>query len=81
MTRTAFVVTACVIILGIYDLYAVSTEGMTSSISRYMQNAGFDAPFIVFTIGFICGHIFGYMKPLPQKDKSDGSSQTGEASS
>jgi len=71
MTRTALVVTICVITLGIYDLYAVSTGGVASSISRYMQNAGFDAPFIVFTFGFICGHLFGYMKPLPRKDKLD----------
>ena len=73
MTRTALVVTTCVIILGIYDLYAVSTGGVASSISRYMQNAGFDAPAIVFTFGFICGHLFGYMKPLSKQDKlNDG---------
>lgn len=63
MTLTAKVVTTAVIALGIYDLYAVSTGGVESTISRYMQQIGLDAPVIVFVIGFICGHIFGYMKP------------------
>lgn len=63
MKKTAAIVTACVIILGIYDLYAVATGGVETSISRFMQAAGLDAPWIVFTTGFICGHIFGYMPP------------------
>lgn len=67
MTRTALVVTGGVIALGIYDLYAVATGGVVSSVSRFMQEAGFDAPVIVFVVGFICGHIFGYMPP---KDRS-----------
>ena len=62
-TRTAMIVTACVIILGIYDLIAVATGGVVSSISRFLQDAGFRAPALVFSIGFICGHIFGYMPP------------------
>lgn len=63
MSLTAKVVTVCVIALGIYDLWAVSTGGVTSSISKFMQNSGFDAPFIVFTVGYISGHIWGYLKP------------------
>lgn len=71
MTRTAIVITACVITLGIYDLYAVFSGGVTSSISRHMQNAGLDAPFVTFTCGFICGHIFGYMKPISRRTSVD----------
>lgn len=63
MTKTAMIVTASVIALGIYDLLAVATDGVESSISRFMQNSGIQAPWIVFTVGFICGHIFGYMPP------------------
>ena len=63
MTKTAIVVTATVIALGIYDLYAFASEGVTSTISRFMQEAGLNAPVIVFSVGFICGHIFGYMPP------------------
>ena len=67
MTRTAMIVTGCVIALGIYDLYAVASGGVETSISRFMQNAGLNAPWIVFTVGFICGHIFGYMPPKTEK--------------
>lgn len=63
MTLTAKIVTTCVIALGIYDLYAVSTGGVDSTISRYLQNAAFDAPLIPFVFGFICGHVFGYLTP------------------
>lgn len=67
MTRTAMIVTAGVIILGIYDLVVVSLGGVESSVSRFMQDSGFKAPAVVFAVGFICGHIFGYMPP---KEKS-----------
>ena len=63
MTKTAIVVTATVIALGIYDLYAFASGGVTSTISRFMQEAGLNTPVIVFSVGFICGHIFGYMPP------------------
>lgn len=70
MTRTAIVVTGCVIALGIYDLWAVNFGGgLPSSISRFMQNSALEAPFISFAIGFICGHIFGYMKPECKHDQ------------
>lgn len=67
MTRTAMVVTCGVVALGIYDLAVVASGGVELSVSRFMQSAGLQAPMIVFSIGFICGHIFGYMPP---RDKS-----------
>lgn len=63
MTLTAKIVTTCVIALGIYDLYAVSTGGVDATISRYLQNSAFDAPLVPFVFGFIAGHLFAYMKP------------------
>jgi len=63
MTRTALVVTTCVIALGIYDLTVVAIGGVDESISRFLQNSAFGSPLISFTFGFICGHLFGYMKP------------------
>ena len=65
MTLTALVVTTAVIALGIYDLWAVTFGGVGSSISRLMQRSALRHPFIAFTIGYICGHIFGYMAPEP----------------
>jgi hypothetical protein len=67
MTRTAMVVTCGVVALGIYDLIAVASGGVELSVSRFLQTAGLQAPMVVFSIGFICGHIFGYMPP---KEKS-----------
>lgn len=28
----------------------------------------FEAPFFVFATGFVCGHVFGYAKPIKPKD-------------
>jgi hypothetical protein len=67
MTRTAMVITACVCVAGIYDLIAVFTGGVEPSISRVMQQAGFDAPMVVFAVGFVAGHIFGYLPPKGTK--------------
>jgi hypothetical protein len=62
MTKTSLIVTGAVITLGIYDLYAVAVGGVGTSISQFMQGAGFQSPFIIFVIGYICGHMFGFMK-------------------
>jgi hypothetical protein len=63
MTRTALIVTMGFIVLGIYDLIIVATNGVDQSISRFLQDTAFGSPLITFTFGFVCGHIFGYMKP------------------
>lgn len=69
MTTTALVTTTAVIALGIYDLIAVFFAGDESiSISRFLINVGFHAPAVVFMVGFVCGHVFGYAKPIKQKD-------------
>lgn len=69
MSITAKITTGCIIALGIYDLYAVASGGVSSSISQFMKTSGADAPFVIFTIGYICGHIFGFMR---QKCKNCG---------
>jgi hypothetical protein len=69
MKRTALLVTTLVIILGIYDLVTVVVGGVDESVSRFLQRTAFGSPLISFTFGFICGHIFGYMKPEPQDTK------------
>lgn len=61
------VVTCGVVALGIYDLVVVVSGGVELSVSRFMQTVGLQAPLIVFAIGFICGHIFGYMPPKKGK--------------
>lgn len=62
MSRTGLVITIAVIALGTYDLVVVLFTGTGSSISDWLIKAGFKAPVIVFAFGFVCGHLFGYMK-------------------
>ena len=69
MTKTSLIVTGTIIALGIYDLAAVAFGGVDSSISRFMQHVGGECPFVIFTVGYICGHLFGMLK---QKCKSCG---------
>jgi hypothetical protein len=65
MKTTALVTTTLVIMLGIYDLICVTTGvGIDISVSRFLTNAGIQAPGIVFVFGYVCGHLFGYMKPI-----------------
>ena len=67
MTTTALVTTSTIITLGIYDLAAVAFgDGTSITVSDFLVNVGFNKPFVVFAIGFICGHLFGYMKPIKE---------------
>jgi presenilin-like A22 family membrane protease len=65
MTTTAFFVTVCMIVIAIYDAISVYRTGLPSSISKYMQRMGFQAPAFTFALGFLAGHFFGYMAPDP----------------
>lgn len=68
MTTTALVTTTLIIALGIYDLVVVVLGSESVSVSAFLVNVGFTSPMVVFSIGFICGHLFGYMKPVKSKD-------------
>ncbi len=65
MTTTGLVIAIAITCLGIYDLYCVLIKGTGSSISNWLINAGFKSPVIVFVFGFLAGHLFGYMSPVP----------------
>jgi hypothetical protein len=65
MSLTALVVTGCLIALALYDLVVVSVNGVGTSISRFMQRSALKSPLVAFAVGFVCGHIFGYMAPEP----------------
>lgn len=65
MKTTSLVTTSLIITLGIYDLACIAFTGDTSiTVSDFLVNVGFNAPMVVFAIGFICGHLFGYLKPV-----------------
>lgn len=45
----------------IYDFILVVFFGKSSTISQYMIAVGFSAPFVVFTFGYIAGHLWSSM--------------------
>lgn len=62
MKTRNLVITASIIILGIYDFMVTIWGGNTGmSISSLMVAVGFKAPFVSFVFGFLAGHFFGYM--------------------
>jgi hypothetical protein len=64
MSTTALVTTITIIVLGIYDLVCVTLGDTTISVSAFLINAGIQAPAVVFAFGYVCGHLFGAMKPV-----------------
>lgn len=68
MKTTALFTTITIITLGIYDLVCVALGGTSASVSRFLINAGIQAPMVTFSIGFVCGHLFGYMKPIKPEE-------------
>ena len=66
MPLAGLITTIVVIMLGITDLVLVLLKGTGSSISNFLINVGFDSPVWVFASGFVCGHLFGGMKPSPK---------------
>lgn len=63
MPMAGLVTTILIITLGIVDLCFVLFGGTGSSVSSFLINAGFKSPVFVFGVGFVCGHLFGYMTP------------------
>lgn len=69
MTHTALFTTTLVIVLGIYDLVMILIgPGASLTVSRFLINIGFQAPAVVFMVGFVCGHVWGYAKPVKSSD-------------
>lgn len=62
MSIAGLITTICIIILGIVDLCFVLFSGAPSSISDFLIRVGFHAPMMVFSFGFVAGHLFGNMK-------------------
>ncbi len=62
---TALIVGILFIAAGLYDFYAVTVGDVDVSISQFLQYSAFKAPLTVFTFGYICGHLFFYIKSTP----------------
>jgi hypothetical protein len=62
MTTTAFVCVTLMVVLAIYDAIAIAIGGLDNSVSRFIKSTALKSPIFAFAIGFICGHLFGYMQ-------------------
>lgn len=62
MSLAGLITTIGIITLGIVDLCFVLFTGTPSTVSDFLIRTGFKAPMVVFAFGFVCGHLFGYMK-------------------
>ena len=67
MMVPGLVVFICIIVLGIVDLYFVLFKDTSSSVSQFLIGTAFQAPFVSFTFGCVCSHLFFYMYPI-EKD-------------
>jgi len=63
MSTAGLITTIAVIVLGIVDLVLVVLKGEQSSISTFLINSSQHSVVFTFAIGFVCGHLFGPMKP------------------
>ncbi len=67
MSRTALVTCVLIITLGIYDLVTVAGGSVDLSVSQFLATTGFKSPFFVFALGYVSGHLTGYMSPEWEK--------------
>ncbi len=69
MTTTSLIVTIGFISLGLYDLAVVMIyDNVSISVSRFLINTGFDAPFVTLVIGVVIGHLFTLPKLVKSKE-------------
>jgi len=62
MSRTGVILLIAFITLGIYDLFVFTCGKDTDTISSVLKEASLSYPFILFSCGYICGHVFSPMK-------------------
>lgn len=71
MPTAGLTVTIAIIVCGIVDLVHVLVSGTGTSISDFLIKSGFKDPVIIFTFGFVMGHLFGGMRPKEIDDKGN----------
>lgn len=64
ITRIAVVVV--VLLVGVYDLIALTAWGVEATVSRVLLGGGAVVPAIPFAIGFVMGHLF-WPQPRPKE--------------
>ena len=68
MKKLTTVILVCnLILLALYDVYAIVTGGLEATISHVTLSAATNYPIIPFAVGVVSGHLF-----WPQKGAQDG---------
>jgi hypothetical protein len=62
MSKTGIILLIIFIILGLYDLFVFVTGGEGETISAVLKEGSLNYPFILFSAGYVFGHIFSPMK-------------------
>ena len=64
---TFFVIPLLIVLILIYDVYAILQGGTEASISALLIKASYEMPFMVYIVGFgngvLAGHLFWRMRP------------------
>lgn len=68
MSWTGLIVTIAAITVTLYDAVTVvigiiKGKPTSATVSTYLIKAGIKAPAVSCGIGYVCGHLFGYMYP------------------
>jgi len=61
LSLTQWVMVITVVVLLLYDCYAVYTGGIQNTISYQVTVLSDKFPFIPFALGFLAGHFFGQL--------------------
>lgn len=62
MSLAGLITTIMITTLMLFDLWCVLFRGTGSSVSNFLILAGFKSPVLVFGMGYLMGHLTGYMR-------------------
>jgi hypothetical protein len=60
--KTMIFIVSTLVLIGIWDVYAIVFGGKEASISHVMIEWGYEYPSFTFLIGFAMGHLFWRMR-------------------
>lgn len=66
---TVVFIIAIIVLIAIYDVFAITTSGTEASISSVIINWSYEFPAFTFLTGLVTGHLFWRMKPNKETKK------------
>ena len=62
MKKTPIFIISIIVLIAAYDVFIITTEGKTQSISAYLIRWSHEYPSMTFSFGFTFGHLFWRMR-------------------